>query len=252
MRRPWASAGVASISASCRARGVSGSMSLLWWRLTGLARHLAVHSVGRLRGLRQSRRGSRWRHRTIASDRFDLGSFVLARVQPEPCEHESSVASHPANAAKQGSWALNEQRESTTDTATSASGSTCEVSERWVDEVAIVAASGVVDMLTAPQLEDGPAGRAREEARGHLVVDLTDVEFLASAGMGVLVAAHDEAGDGHPTLRRRRGTGHQSAPETGRNRRHRAAVRHPRRSACISSQLDTLTSALRPGTHQLS
>ncbi len=29
-----------------------------------------------------------------------------------------------------------------------------------------------------------------------LVVDLTDVEFLASAGMGVLVAAHDAAPEG--------------------------------------------------------
>jgi anti-sigma B factor antagonist len=92
-----------------------------------------------------------------------------------------------------GSWALDEQREATTDTATSASGSTCVVSERSVDEVAIVAASGVVDMLTAPQLETALRA-ALAKKPGHLVVDLTEVEFLASAGMGVLVAAHDEAG----------------------------------------------------------
>jgi anti-anti-sigma factor len=95
--------------------------------------------------------------------------------------------------AKQGSWALDEQREATTDDATPASGSTCVVSERSVDDVTIVAASGVVDMLTAPQLEEALRA-ALDKKPGNLVVDLTEVEFLASAGMGVLVAAHDEAG----------------------------------------------------------
>jgi anti-sigma B factor antagonist len=89
---------------------------------------------------------------------------------------------------------LNEQRESTDDTPT-ASGSTCEVSERWIGRVAIVATSGVVDMITAPRLENAIKAALAKSPEG-LVVDLTDVEFLASAGMGVLVAAHDEAGDG--------------------------------------------------------
>jgi anti-sigma B factor antagonist len=100
---------------------------------------------------------------------------------------------------------LDEQREAmtdktttdktTTDDATPASGSTCVVSERSVDDVTIVAASGVVDMLTAPQLEEALRA-ALDKKPGNLVVDLTEVEFLASAGMGVLVAAHDEAGTG--------------------------------------------------------
>jgi anti-sigma B factor antagonist len=80
-----------------------------------------------------------------------------------------------------------------TDETTPASGSTCVVSERSVDGVTIVAASGVVDMLTAPQLEQA-LNAALDKKPGNLVVDLTEVEFLASAGMGVLVAAHDEAG----------------------------------------------------------
>jgi anti-anti-sigma factor len=78
-------------------------------------------------------------------------------------------------------------------TTASSGASNCVVTQRWVDRVAVVAVSGVVDMLTSPQLEtaidtaleDGPAG---------IVIDFTDVEFLASAGMGVLVAAHDKAG----------------------------------------------------------
>jgi anti-anti-sigma factor len=81
----------------------------------------------------------------------------------------------------------------TTDETTPVSGSTCVVSERSIDEVAIVAASGVIDMLTAPQLEEALRGALGKKPTS-LVVDLTEVEFLASAGMGVLVAAHDEAG----------------------------------------------------------
>jgi anti-sigma B factor antagonist len=81
----------------------------------------------------------------------------------------------------------------TTDETTPVSGSACVVSERSTDEVAIVAASGVIDMLTAPQLEEALRGALGKKPTS-LVVDLTEVEFLASAGMGVLVAAHDEAG----------------------------------------------------------
>ena len=88
---------------------------------------------------------------------------------------------------------MDEQREATTDDATSSAGSACVVRETSVNEVAIVAASGVIDMLTAPQLEEALRA-ALDKKPANLVVDLTEVEFLASAGMGVLVAAHDEAG----------------------------------------------------------
>lgn len=56
----------------------------------------------------------------------------------------------------------------------------------------MVAAAGVVDMLTVPQLEDALRTVTAQKPEG-LIVDLTEVEFLASAGMGVLVAAHDAA-----------------------------------------------------------
>ena len=84
---------------------------------------------------------------------------------------------------------MNEQRESTDGTPT-ASGSTCEVAERSIGRIAVIATSGVVDMITAPQLEEAIKA-ALAKSPGGIVVDLTDVEFLASAGMGVLVAAHD-------------------------------------------------------------
>jgi anti-anti-sigma factor len=78
--------------------------------------------------------------------------------------------------------------------ATASSGaSTCVVTERWVDRVAVVSVSGVVDMLTSPQLETAIDGALEQQPAG-VVIDFTEVEFLASAGMGVLVAAHDKAG----------------------------------------------------------
>lgn len=78
--------------------------------------------------------------------------------------------------------------------ATPSSGaSNCVVTERWVDRVAVVAVSGVVDMLTSPQLETAIDSALGQNPAG-VVIDFTEVEFLASAGMGVLVAAHDKAG----------------------------------------------------------
>ncbi|MBJ7339164.1 STAS domain-containing protein [Mycolicibacterium sp.] len=89
---------------------------------------------------------------------------------------------------------MNEQRESTDGTPT-ASGSTCVVNERWIGKVAVIATSGVVDMITAPQLEEAIKASLAKSPES-IVVDFTDVEFLASAGMGVLVAAHDAAPEG--------------------------------------------------------
>ncbi|AQA03282.1 hypothetical protein BVC93_13620 [Mycobacterium sp. MS1601] len=68
------------------------------------------------------------------------------------------------------------------------------VYERVVDGVAVVEVSDVVDMLTAPLL--GTAlGTALADAPRGLIIDLTDVTFLASAGMTVLVQAKQQAGD---------------------------------------------------------
>jgi anti-anti-sigma factor len=90
---------------------------------------------------------------------------------------------------------LNEHREPSNDGATASAASTCEVTESWVGEVAVVAAAGVIDMLTAPKLEEALRTAVGNKPEG-LIVDLTAVEFLASAGMGALVAAHDAKDDG--------------------------------------------------------
>ncbi len=69
--------------------------------------------------------------------------------------------------------------------------SSCTLEERRVDGVSVVAVAGVVDMLTAPDLEKAIAEAAKSSPTA-VVVDMSAVEFLASAGMGVLIAAQDE------------------------------------------------------------
>jgi anti-sigma B factor antagonist len=58
---------------------------------------------------------------------------------------------------------------------------------RWIDQVAVVAVSGVIDVLTAPRLMEAIEQALRRAPCG-LVVDMSDVEFLAPAGMTVVVA----------------------------------------------------------------
>jgi anti-sigma B factor antagonist len=70
-------------------------------------------------------------------------------------------------------------------------GSSCTLEERRVDGISVVGVIGVVDMLTAPDLEKAIAEAAKSSPPA-VVVDMTAVEFLASAGMGVLIAAQDD------------------------------------------------------------
>ncbi len=62
-------------------------------------------------------------------------------------------------------------------------------SERQVDGVAVVSAVGAVDMLTAPQLQEVVNAVADRRPAG-LILDMTEVDFLGSAGMQVLVLTH--------------------------------------------------------------
>lgn len=68
----------------------------------------------------------------------------------------------------------------------------CVVSEMWHGSGVVISASGVLDMLTAPQLEASVTA-ALAKNPSTMIIDLTDVDFLASAGMAVLVAARDRA-----------------------------------------------------------
>ena len=69
--------------------------------------------------------------------------------------------------------------------------SSCTIEQKRVGEIEVLSVAGVVDMLTAPELEGAIAAAAKDTPQG-LIVDLGEVDFLASAGMGILVAARDE------------------------------------------------------------
>ncbi len=68
----------------------------------------------------------------------------------------------------------------------------CAIAERWIGRTAVISVSGVLDMPTSPRLEAAISG-AMDKGPAAIVVDLSDVDFLASAGMGVLVSARDRA-----------------------------------------------------------
>ena len=72
-------------------------------------------------------------------------------------------------------------------TATDPNGIT--VSEHWCDTTVILDCAGVLDMLTAPELETRIA-IALDKQPTSMIVDLTPTTFLASHGINVLVTAH--------------------------------------------------------------
>ncbi len=66
------------------------------------------------------------------------------------------------------------------------------VRESWSDRVVVLAVSDAVDMLSAPRMSEAICA-ALGKAPAGLIVDLTEVEFLAAVGMSVLVAAQEAA-----------------------------------------------------------
>lgn len=58
----------------------------------------------------------------------------------------------------------------------------------------VLAVTGELDMLTAPRLEEA-THQTLENSPQALILDLTNVTFLSSAGISVLVSAHKHAGD---------------------------------------------------------
>jgi anti-sigma B factor antagonist len=68
-----------------------------------------------------------------------------------------------------------------------------DVQQAWVDEIRHLVVRGDVDLLTAPVLSDA-IGKAIANAPAALIVDLSDVTFLASAGMTALVVAQEKMG----------------------------------------------------------
>ncbi|MPZ01009.1 MAG: anti-sigma factor antagonist [Actinophytocola sp.] len=62
------------------------------------------------------------------------------------------------------------------------------------DDAIVVRVVGEIDMLTAPRVEEAIMPLVRQQP-SVLVIDLSGVTFLASAGLKLLVAAHQAAAD---------------------------------------------------------
>ena len=73
----------------------------------------------------------------------------------------------------------------------------CTLATTWVDRTAVVAATGTVDALTSPKLIEA-VDAVLTQSPSAVIVDLTDVDFLASAGMSALITSHEKiSGTGH-------------------------------------------------------
>lgn len=59
-------------------------------------------------------------------------------------------------------------------------------------DAVVLSVAGEVDLVTAPQLDES-INAAMEQHPETLVIDLTEVGFLASAGMAVLMGGHQQA-----------------------------------------------------------
>jgi anti-anti-sigma factor len=59
-------------------------------------------------------------------------------------------------------------------------------------QAVVLNVAGEIDLATAPQLGDS-INAAMEQRPETLVVDLSEVDFLASAGMAVLIGCHQQA-----------------------------------------------------------
>jgi anti-sigma B factor antagonist len=67
-----------------------------------------------------------------------------------------------------------------------------EVHESWSDRLVVLSVNDAVDMLTAPHLSRAIC-EVLEKSATALIIDLTEVTFLASVGMSVLVATQGAA-----------------------------------------------------------
>lgn len=83
---------------------------------------------------------------------------------------------------------------SATNNLATATSADCIINEEWIGRTVVISVSGDLDMLTSPQLESSVT-MSLQKSPSALIIDLTDVDFLASAGMGVLVAARDRTNE---------------------------------------------------------
>ena len=69
------------------------------------------------------------------------------------------------------------------------------IEERWHDTTVVLSCSGEIDLVTAPLLEEALAS-AQTDRPSAVIVDLSAVDFLASIGMGLLIATQERLAPG--------------------------------------------------------
>lgn len=79
---------------------------------------------------------------------------------------------------------------------TSDPDTTFSVGSRYTPDAVIVEVVGAIDMLTAPELDQELRINLANDPH-LLIIDLTDVVFLASVGLSVLMHTHAEAHHTH-------------------------------------------------------
>lgn len=84
----------------------------------------------------------------------------------------------------------------------------CVISEEWVDRAVVIRVAGVLDMLTSPQLEVAVAASLLKMLSA-IIVDLTDVDFLAFGRDGGPGGRSRPGGLDCEVRGRRRWPGHQ-------------------------------------------
>nr|WP_281249966.1 STAS domain-containing protein [Rhodococcus yunnanensis] len=70
-----------------------------------------------------------------------------------------------------------------------------DVAVDWRGSTVVVSVSGELDLATAPQLSES-LGLVLEKGPTGVVIDLSSVGFLASAGMSLLASTHQQLGEG--------------------------------------------------------
>jgi anti-anti-sigma factor len=68
------------------------------------------------------------------------------------------------------------------------------VHEKWIDGIPVLTARGDLDMLTSSELAEAISAALINEPAA-LIIDLTNVTFLASAGMALLMATQNDLGE---------------------------------------------------------
>ena len=77
---------------------------------------------------------------------------------------------------------------------------TFEIVEKRIDGVSVLTVTGEIDLATAPDLKERLMAQEADQVSA-IVVDLTEVSFIDSSALGVLVAAYRRQEDAGGTLR---------------------------------------------------